>query len=48
MKKIEVRSKKSDIHLGYVVNDTLKDFKERVISVNSSSIKFISNNKCAN
>lgn len=46
--KIEVRSKKSDIHLGYVVNDTLKDFKERVISVNSSSIKFISNNKCAN
>ena len=43
--KIEVRSKNSDIHLGYVVNDTLKDFRNRVLSINSSALKFISKDK---
>ena len=43
--KIEVRSKNSDIHLGYLVNDTLRDFRNRVLSINSSALKFISKDK---
>lgn len=39
--KIEVRSKKSDIHLGYVLNDTLEDLRNNILSINSSAIKFI-------
>ncbi|MDU4862101.1 MAG: peptide-methionine (S)-S-oxide reductase MsrA [Terrisporobacter othiniensis] len=43
--KIEVRSKKSDIHLGYVLNDTLEDLKHNILSINSAAIKFIPANK---
>ena len=43
--KIEVRSKKSDIHLGYVLNDTLEDLRNKTLSINSAAIKFISSNK---
>lgn len=41
--KIEVRSKTSDIHLGYVLNDTLEDFRNKVLSINSAAVKFIPN-----
>lgn len=43
--KIEVRSRKSDIHLGYVLNDTLEDLKHNILSINSAAIKFIPANK---
>ncbi|MEG0855469.1 MAG: peptide-methionine (S)-S-oxide reductase MsrA [Terrisporobacter sp.] len=43
--KIEVRSKNSNIHLGYILNDTLEDFRNRILSINSSSLKFIHKNK---
>ena len=39
--KIEIRTKKSDIHLGYVLNDTLEDLRNSILSINSSSIKFV-------
>ena len=39
--KIEIRSRKSDIHLGYVLNDTRDDFRNNILSINSASIKFI-------
>lgn len=39
--KIEVRSKKSDIHLGYVLNDTLEDLRNNILSINSAAIKFV-------
>ena len=43
--KIEVRSRKSDIHLGYVLNDTREDFRKNILSINSASIKFIPANE---
>lgn len=43
--KIEVRSKNSDIHLGYVLNDTLEDLRNNILSINSAAIKFIPTNK---
>lgn len=43
--KIEVRSKKSDIHLGYVLNDTLEDLRSNILSINSAAIKFVPCNK---
>ena len=43
--KIEVRSRKSDIHLGYVLNDTWENFRKNILSINSASIKFIPANE---
>lgn len=43
--KIEVRSKNSDIHLGYILNDTLDDLRNNILSINSAAIKFIPRSK---
>lgn len=43
--KIEIRTQKSDIHLGYVLNDTLEDLRNNILSINSSSIRFIPSDK---
>lgn len=39
--KVEIRSQKSDIHLGYISNDTWDEFKSKILSINSAAIKFI-------